>query len=103
MGSMALLVVRGQRAASAQTPAGLQVLLYGGSDPDGPLADAWVLNMAQGTLTKLANSEKAKAWHSAQYLTTDNGRYVVVYGGEAVANLEGVDEVTHASGGGGTA
>ncbi|KAK9791169.1 hypothetical protein WJX73_004753 [Symbiochloris irregularis] len=65
-----------------------QALLYGGSDPEGPLADSWMLDMAQGSLTLLQNSEKAKAWHSAQYLTTESGRYVVVYGGEAIPDTE---------------
>ena len=61
-----------------------QALLYGGADEEGPLGDAWLLDMEAGSWVGLSTTQGcSKAWHSAEYLTTGQGRYVVVYGGEA--------------------
>ena len=59
-----------------------QALLYGGADGSGPLGDAWVLDIEAGKWVGLGVG-CAKSWHSAEYLTTGQGRYVVVYGGES--------------------
>lgn len=59
------------------------------------LSPVMLFGVAAGSLTALQSSEKAKAWHSAQYLTTESGRYVVVYGGEAVPDTEEVSMNCH--------
>lgn len=65
-----------------------QALLYGGADESGPLADAWILDVEEGKWVALSPSERPKSWHSADYLVTERGRYVFVFGGEGTFEEE---------------